>query len=142
MTVRACDGCRACCTALGVDAIGKPTDAPCPHECSSGCSIYTTRPEPCAAFLCAWAQGFGRNMERPDRVGFVLVPTRTGEALVAHPAHPGALEEPQVRARLDELAKKLVIILRLDERRRTMIGPAHKVEPLARRIGRDLTVIR
>ena len=74
MTPRSCGPCTACCTSLAIkdDHLKKAAATPCPHLCADGCSIYTTRPTSCAAFRCAWLDGFGDDSDRPDLSGAIV----------------------------------------------------------------------
>jgi hypothetical protein len=68
---RRCGACMACCTALAVAALEKPSGVRCPHACG-GCRVYPTRPEECRTFACAWLQGLGRDEDRPDLAGVLV----------------------------------------------------------------------
>lgn len=130
---RSCDDCRACCTEMGVDEIKKPVGETCKHLCSTGCGIYAERPQSCRDFHCMWRVGFGRLMERPDRVGFFLDVTKPGgqlpQMMIARDAWRGALESPTVRAALNKIAEKHVIIIVHGDKRK-MIGPPDAIETL------------
>jgi len=69
---RACGDCTACCTAIGVEELGKPYACPCHHLCGKGCGIYKDRPESCKAFGCLWLDGWAGPAMRPDKSGIIL----------------------------------------------------------------------
>jgi hypothetical protein len=75
---RRCGTCDLCCRLLGVEEIQKPAFQKCPRiakprGAAGACSIYESRPAACAGFRCGWLAGFGRDDQRPDRVGFVMI---------------------------------------------------------------------
>lgn len=98
-----CGTCTACCDVIGVDTVGKPYYARCPHldEAGAGdrggaCAIYTDRPHTCRQYRCLWHLGLlgAREDRRPDRCGviFQLEPQPGGRwLLAAYESTPGAL---------------------------------------------------
>lgn len=134
---RSCGECTACCTGMAVTEINKPVETPCEHLKAGGCGIYETRPQSCQDFHCLWRIGFGRVMERPDRVGYFLDVTRgevKPQAMIAREARPGAFDSASVRAHVGKLADKhAVILVRGDERK--LIGPERLVAQLKAKIG-------
>lgn len=74
-SVRACDGCTACCSVFGVEEINKPAWEKCTHLNERGCSIYATRPGHCHGFYCMWQYGVGSSFERPDKLGVIFAQT-------------------------------------------------------------------
>lgn len=79
--VRSCGDCQACCRAIRVQTdpedkhqIQKPHHQPCQHQGAKGCGIYEERPRCCAVFTCMWLHGWGRNSDRPDRLGLIFEP--------------------------------------------------------------------
>ena len=102
-----CGTCTACCDVLGVDTVGKPYYARCPHlnrehaEAGDGsatgpCTIYADRPHTCRQYSCAWHLGMlgPREDRRPDQCGvlFQFEPQPGGRwLLAAYEATPGAL---------------------------------------------------
>jgi hypothetical protein len=93
-----CDGCTACCTAVGVREIDKLQGERCRYEVEGGCGIYAQRPASCADFYCCWKfrlAGFGPE-DRPDHTNIVF--TLPGKkdairtALLAFEAKPSAFE--------------------------------------------------
>lgn len=78
---RRCDGCTACCTMTGVADLGKPPLCDCEHQTDTGCGIYGKHPFECREYACLWRMGWGRDDERPDKVGFLL-------HLDRHPQYP------------------------------------------------------
>lgn len=69
-----CGTCNACCLgALIGNAYGNPFGPkPCIFLCKTTCMIYSTRPESCQSYQCAWSQGLFTELERPD-ISRVLV---------------------------------------------------------------------
>mgnify|MGYP001572042826 CR=1 FL=1 len=104
---RECGGCTACCFAFDVKELGKPSGTICQNaRPGMGCGIYETRCETCHMFRCVWLNGFGRHMERPDRVGYLLHGNPEGNALVARAAYPGAMERRETKESLEQLGRK------------------------------------
>lgn len=75
-SVRKCGKCDACCVALTIDepGIAKYAGVRCRHLTdSSGCGIYSTRPNLCRTWRCAWlaVPSFPEAL-RPDRSGVIM----------------------------------------------------------------------
>jgi len=73
--LRDCGECKACCTALRIDAhdIKKPNYEPCQHLTPGGCGIYGIRPATCRRYVCLWLIGsVGGDSARPDRAGIIF----------------------------------------------------------------------
>ena len=92
-----CGPCNACCDVCGVDALGKPYYARCPHlNCASttgGCVIYASRPGQCAEYRCVWHLGIlgPRTDRRPHECGvlFQFEPASPGRwRLAAYETRP------------------------------------------------------
>jgi hypothetical protein len=68
-----CGECTACCDVIGVLELGKPYYARCEHL-NCGCGIYTSRPQQCAQYRCAWHAGMlgDRVDRRPDKTGVIF----------------------------------------------------------------------
>src|SRR5688572_13612780 len=95
-----CGPCTACCDVIGVDGVGKPYYARCPHldpeKVGAACNVYAERPRTCSEYRCLWHLGFlgPREDRRPDRCGvvFQLEPQPGGRWLLAAYEHtPGTL---------------------------------------------------
>ena len=94
-----CGPCNVCCDVVGVDAIGKPYYARCPHlnteSKTGGCGIYETRPEQCRAYRCPWHLGIlgPRTDRRPLECGvlFQFEQENGRWCLVAYETRRGAL---------------------------------------------------
>lgn len=69
---RTCGDCMTCCTAIGVEELGKPYAYPCHHLCDHGCSIYQNRPDSCVRYGCVWLDGWGGPNMRPDKSGVIV----------------------------------------------------------------------
>jgi len=105
---RQCGDCTACCTVMGVRSLNKSAGQPCAHLASSGCGIYSTRPEVCGAFTCLWladTKGVLDDSHRPDRIGLVLTSDSQHPAggIVARELREGAAAVEPNRRLLDYL---------------------------------------
>lgn len=103
---RTCGGCTACCRALAIPELDKPSATPCRHEQPAlagrpaGCGIYATRPETCRGFRCLWLAGALPQGERPDRSGLIASAGRKNDGrpfVFVREAVAGALETPRGR---------------------------------------------
>lgn len=91
MSQKSCGECTACCYALGVRELMKPSEHPCGFQLHPadrdgqppsardryppqrvGCSVYEMRPAECRAFECLWLQA-----EADDESGFRVNDQRT-----------------------------------------------------------------
>lgn len=72
---RSCGDCQECCVVMSVDALRKPIDVACEHQCATGCGIYTTRPNACRSFTCAWLEGVVPKNLKPNRTHMVIWPS-------------------------------------------------------------------
>jgi hypothetical protein len=75
-----------------------------------GCTIYDNRPQSCIDFACVWLQAPPSELDdrlRPDRVGVVLQPAKSGRGLVAHcdPQTPTAWRRPLILDVLKRVAR-------------------------------------
>lgn len=117
ITPRSCDACTACCTAMDVPELAKPSGTRCPHLTAQGCDIYAERPASCRHFRCAWLARDSALMTtalRPDRSGVVVWQERTrlGVTVVAQETTPGAARGSRVAVLLRELAKARPLVVR------------------------------
>ncbi len=71
---RACGECTACCTALAVGDLDKPTYTRGEHLCEKGCAMYEQRPHQCRTWECMWLIGHvdGDERRRPDKLGLIF----------------------------------------------------------------------
>jgi hypothetical protein len=121
---RRCGTCSACCTSLGIVALSKKPNTPCPHQVGKGCSIYGARPDECRTYECGWLAGFFDGADRPDRLGVVFDVSETG-AVVARELTEGAAE--RAWRQIGQVASSVVcVVLRLDGTRRVE-GPQELV---------------
>ena len=68
-----CGACTLCCYALPVPSIGKKAYETCKYCTKDGCSIYSSRPDECKQFRCAWLQMPKVSEDlRPDNVGTIF----------------------------------------------------------------------
>jgi hypothetical protein len=81
--MRQCGECVACCVSPEIAELGKPWKVACPKLATeevapsqlsgcNNCTIYTTRPEPCVKYSCAWMEGYGEDGDRPDLCGMLI----------------------------------------------------------------------
>ena len=111
-----CGPCNVCCDVVGVDTLGKPYYARCPHlHCESttgGCGIYEARPHQCSEYRCAWHLGIlgPRTDRRPLECGvvFQFEQERGRWRLAAYETRAGALlsDKTQFLAQLILTSKK------------------------------------
>jgi Fe-S-cluster containining protein len=96
---------------MPIAELDKPANSPCKNLCEKGCGTYETRPSSCRDYGCLWLHGFGRTIERPDRVGYFLNNNEHRTALVAYEARPGAFGERLVQDSLTKLARRHPVLL-------------------------------
>lgn len=103
---RSCGDCRACCEAMSIESIGKPTGERCPEQCDAGCVVYEERPEECRDYSCWWRAGWGFDSDRPDKLGVIVDTALSDNAavwydlpfIVLREARLGALEDAGAHA--------------------------------------------
>jgi hypothetical protein len=111
-----CGGCRACCIAMGVKELDKPTWGPCEYLSTTGCAIYRDRPQSCKGFYCSFLMGDtpADPKYRPDNLG-ILICLEWGQTciglrapiVVCYELHPGAFSaHPWVKQLADQIAHK------------------------------------
>ena len=114
MSERSCGACQACCHAKRIPVVPSPAWSDCPHQGEAGCGIYAERPRGCAAYTCAWVDGWGREREdRPDRLGllFELAPGPVGGLEVrALELRAGALDSADGQARVASWSARGVVV--------------------------------
>lgn len=76
---RPCLDCSACCEHFEIEEISKASGQACPLARNGACGVYgdPSRPRVCQRYVCAWAMGYGRPSDRPDKSG-VIVDLREG----------------------------------------------------------------
>lgn len=92
---RQCGPCKACCIYLEIEdlALQKKAGTPCPHLNGTGCSIYDSRPETCAKFLCGWRLFAELNDDwRPDQSGVLALRKAPDELPAAWRTAPYGLQ--------------------------------------------------
>jgi hypothetical protein len=145
---RACGGCSACCTALGVDDLDppKPAWAPC-SDClpssddgtAGGCGRYATRPPSCQTYQCLWRDGSFADEHRPDRVGLILEPWHAPDGdvgIVAREVIPGAFRSRAGEELLAPIAERLAVLVVFPDGRRTCIGPIPRLLAITAAVNR------
>lgn len=115
---RSCGTCQFCCEHVPVEhPLNKPAGVKCQHQCSKGCRIYDTRPDPCRYWCCTWLyQPETADMRRPDQTGYAVDPMpevmlADGEPLYViqvwvDAARPEAHRDPALRAYLALMAQR------------------------------------
>lgn len=117
-STRSCDACSACCTVPAISCLAKPAGITCEHlrndttdskvDAEPGrCSIYASRPEPCAGFVCVWLRdtiGLLEEEDRPDRSGLLFT------ASTPDPQGRQSLEAREVRPRAFQTARAKEIL--------------------------------
>lgn len=149
--MRACNGCTACCTIMGVPSISKPAYTPCQHATPQGCAIYAARPcDECAGFYCAWladelpeiralgAAPLLRDEESPARTDLIVVANespfykQTGiPVLVLREARPSAFDAYWGQKLIKRLARKHLLVLVSEHDHRRAIGPPDRMAQFA-----------
>jgi hypothetical protein len=116
VTLRSCDECQACCTVVGVTELEKGTWTRCTHQCEQGCAVYERRPETCRGYSCLWQAGLleGDERRRPDKLGIVCDLRHEGVRPVVQvwEVWPGAFQQPNVVALLQQIATRCFLALR------------------------------
>jgi hypothetical protein len=91
---RSCGACSLCCKVVGVEELGKPIGAWCPHcDGRKGCAIYEVRPRSCRLFICQWMLAPDLGPEwKPDRAKFAMLKSAGGRHLTVFvdPGNPSA----------------------------------------------------
>ena len=121
--MRACGPCRLCCTTHSIVELEKPAGVRCQYVNNScGCTIYSTRPQGCRVWECAWLQAGRDGTERafpgntlPDKTHVVVDLVQAGGWTVMQlhcdPKHPRAHLRPRFQQWLQALAPPLPVLL-------------------------------
>lgn len=136
MGKRTCGTCSACCRWPEVKEISKPQGVPCKFLTSKGykCSIYSTRPEMCAAYNCAWIEGHGNKNDQPDTSG-VLVDWRNteyGQTLVAKSCKPGGTSSKIGRRAIRNISRDAKVIC--------LVTADDDIKHIVKAIGDDMSI--
>ena len=88
--MRRCGDCKECCTAMNHTHSAR--GVACQYECSTGCSIYQSRPDDCRGFACVWLEGQLPRKDRPDLSGIMVIreATEFGLTTMVHETREGA----------------------------------------------------
>lgn len=129
-----------CCRLPDIPEMGKPINTWCRHYdrngAEGGCVIYDRRPDVCREFDCAWKQGLGGPLDRPDILGVMwqTVTMPDGEAgLGVVEARDGALDTPRVRRQLREFESRKpgrIVVRRAHETRFSSVTVLIEGKPL------------
>lgn len=76
---RSCGTCYSCCVHLGISQLKKYPGQSCKNlngnlGPETRCSIYPNRPKACSRYSCAWLEGLGSEVHRPDKSGILITP--------------------------------------------------------------------
>lgn len=102
--MRTCGECTVCCTYLKIRGLDKPGLTPCGFliepspdgHTGKGCSVYTTKPDVCSGYRCAWLDGHGEEDDRPDKSGMLCDNVlRIQNSLQCKPIRKGAHDTPE-----------------------------------------------
>ena len=131
--MRDCGDCQVCCEVMSVQALAKPANTPCMHQCKSGCAIYGKRPKECKSIRCGWLDGVGDEDQRPDKSGFMLYSTLVpnfGVQVIAVQSAPNTFQSEDVKIELMNIARQLNKVILMDFRngRIDAIGPLDKLK--------------
>ena len=70
---RECGSCTACCKTHPNEAFAKPAGVWCVNcVIGKGCGVYSSRPQECKDYICAWRAGYFNENERPDKVHVIV----------------------------------------------------------------------
>lgn len=138
--IRKCGDCQACCKQLPVVELEKKANCRCEHQKhGAGCKVYTTRPQSCRLWSCAWLiDDDEMYLSRPDHCGFIVdimpdfITTRpkdgNGESanieviqVWVDPQYPNAYRHMTLYRYLQR--KRMAAIVRLDERNGVVLVP-------------------
>ncbi len=131
-STRDCGECTACCFSLGITEVFSPPFTWCNHcQIGTGCRIYQQRPLSCRLFECEWRKGFGRQRDRPDKVGYVLDVVQhdvVGHGVLQiHVYTENALESSKAKREIREGVRKngVVLCVKRDGSQKAYIGKRH-----------------
>lgn len=138
---RSCGGCVACCHALQVtgDPLNeagwengvKPEWSDCAHaRPGEGCAIYRDRPKGCGHFRCGWLQGYGDELDRPDRCGVVLSINKDGKIIQAIEVTRGAADVGRGAALVRRIVSLGMPVVKMHKERRTIVRPTIGGRPI------------
>jgi hypothetical protein len=135
---RSCNGCTACCVAMGVAELDKQPFSACRFaEDGQGCGCYETRPESCRNYQCIWVQGALPDAFWPKLSGVVMDMGRPRSGtfreddlpLTLREVRDGALDAAPMKAFIEKVKRKRVVILFTKDSRR-LLGPPEKLRAL------------
>jgi hypothetical protein len=129
-----CGPCQLCCEVMRVESIAKPAFQRCEKQCSSGCSVYATRPTQCREFECGWlasqrAKIIAMPRElRPDRCGVVMDMNSSG-TFIAHCKRPESWRIGPIRQWLLERARSALVLIEHGAGRCSRLKPDGSIVP-------------
>lgn len=92
-----CETCFACCVYIGVEELRKHAGKACTKlngHPSNRCGIYSTKPQACSTYKCAYIQGL--EIPRPDIAGYIIsIYVDSTSIIVFDEALAGALANPE-----------------------------------------------
>lgn len=136
---RQCGDCQVCCEVMGITAIDKPHHTRCPHQCPTGCAIYSSKPDECTDYSCMWRDGLiGDDSHRPDRSGLLLTTAlqpelNIGPYVQAIETSPGIIDNPKTAYWLRKIGDITLVSLWLHNGEKSFIGPPHRLRRLVAR---------
>lgn len=153
MSVRACDGCTACCFLLEVPDVPTPCFEQCPHQREGvGCAVYDQRPEPCADFGCLWIDGKAPMFvddpsDRPDNLGmafflFPKSPVPGRPCVVAYELRENAVLQQRAVELIEEMGKLRPVAIIQHETHETVIRYPDDMREMMRDSGKTIAVDR
>jgi hypothetical protein len=88
---RACDLCTECCGRFGL--ADSKTRTRCKSQSALGCKIYSSRPQSCRAFRCAYLDGIGPKPSKSKVIIYERDSEEYGKILVFQPNSNFAVED-------------------------------------------------
>jgi hypothetical protein len=126
-----------------VPSLDKPAYKLCQHSSSSGCGIYSSRPQECRDYSCLWlSSDLGEVTDRPDEIGIVFdKPTLVSDHadyqgvpfVCAREIHVGARNRARAAELLVLFARTWVVRVTDPSGRTQLTGPRHLIELLLTR---------
>lgn len=113
--MRTCGTCSLCCKLLGVVELGKPEGVWCRHFVKDvGCGSYSTRPESCRRFVCAWLDERYNLPEhfKPNNIHAVIQPTDIDAppGITIYHEYPDWHEREPFKTFIKEMVDKMIVM--------------------------------
>ncbi len=95
---------------------------------TGSCGIYSSRPQSCRDFKCAWLEGVGSHEDRPDKSGaliYMAADSNGAPFIAAVECRPGVLDEgTEVRKVIDEAGYTIRVLIDRFSGNKQVIAPA------------------